>query len=112
VTGRVDEIDDVAVPLDPHVLRFDRDAALALQIHRVEELGAHVARVDRAGHLEQPVGQRRLAVVDVRNDAEAADSVEGGHSPAILADPSRPAVTMGCSSAPSGSLPRFSDSLE
>ena len=48
VAGRVDQVDDVAVPLEPHVLRLDRDAALALEIHRVEVLGAHVARVDRA----------------------------------------------------------------
>ena len=42
--------------------------------------------VDGAGHLEQPVGERRLPVVDVGDDAEAADAVEGGHDPSIVAD--------------------------
>ena len=35
--------------------------------------------VDRAGQLEEPVGERRLPVVDVGDDAEAADAVELGH---------------------------------
>ena len=78
VARRVDQVDDVAVPLQPDVLRLDRDAALALEVHRVEELRAHVARIDRAGQLEQPVGERRLPVVDVGDDAEAADAAELG----------------------------------
>src|SRR5260221_301480 len=35
--------------------------------------GAHGAALDRVGDLEEPVGQRRLTVVDVRHDAEIAD---------------------------------------
>ncbi len=87
VAGRVDQVDDVAVPLEPHVLGLDRDAALALEVHRVEVLGAHVARVDGAGQLEEPVGERRLPVVDVGDDAEAADAVERGHDGPIVAYP-------------------------
>ena len=52
---------------------FDGDAALALQVHRVEDLLHHFALRERAGDFEQAVGQRRLAVVDVRNDREIAD---------------------------------------
>ena len=81
VAGRVDQVDDVAVPLEPDVLGLDRDAPLALEVHRVEVLGAHVARVDGAGQLEEAVGERRLPVVDVGDDAEAADAVERGHRP-------------------------------
>ena len=81
VAGRVDEVHDVSLPLEPNVLRLDRDAALALEVHRVEVLRAHVARVDRARHLEQAVGERRLPVVDVGDDAEAAKAVEGGQGP-------------------------------
>ena len=54
-------------------LRLDRDALLALEVHRVEHLLRHLALRERAGHLEQAVGQRGLAVVDVGDDAEVAD---------------------------------------
>ena len=74
VTGRVDEVEHVVAPVDPHVLGLDRDAPLALEVHRVEVLLAHVARVDRAGQLEDAVRERRLAVVDVGDDAEVADA--------------------------------------
>ena len=54
-------------------MRLDRDAALALEVHRVEHLRFHLARLQRAGDLEKAIGQRRLAVVDVRDDREIAD---------------------------------------
>ena len=76
VAGRVDEMQDVATPVDPYVLGLDRDSALALEIHRVEVLLAHVAGVDRAGDLEDAIGQRRLAVVDMRDDREVADAAD------------------------------------
>jgi hypothetical protein len=49
---------------------FDGDAALALEIHRVEDLFMHFARGKRAGHFQQTIRERGFAVVDVRNDAE------------------------------------------
>ena len=52
---------------------LDGDAALALQVHGVEDLLHHFALRERAGDLEQTVGQRGLAVVDVRNDGEIPD---------------------------------------
>src|SRR5262249_26169458 len=55
-----------------HGLRLDRDAALALEVHVVEHLVLALALGDRAGELDQAVGERRLAVVDVRDDREAA----------------------------------------
>ena len=58
-----------------HRLRLDRDPALALEIHRVEHLLAHLALRDGVGELEDAVGERRLAVVDVRDDREVADAV-------------------------------------
>jgi hypothetical protein len=60
---------------DADRLGLDRDAALALELHRVEDLGPHGPGVDRARHLEDAVGQGRLAVVDVRDDREVADAV-------------------------------------
>ena len=61
--------------VDAHGLRLDRDPALALEVHRVEDLGAHVLRVHGAGQLEDAIGERRLAVVDVGDDREVADAV-------------------------------------
>ncbi len=81
VTGGVDQVEDVAVPVDPDVLRLDRDAPLAFEVHRVEVLRPHVPCVDGAGDLQDPVRQRRLAMVDVRNDREIADEGEV-HGPA------------------------------
>ena len=59
---------------------LDRDAALALEVHVVEQLLLHLARRDGAGELEKAVGQRRLAVVDVGNDREVADPGGYAHS--------------------------------
>ena len=74
VPGRVDQVQLVALPVDPHRLRLDRDPALALELHRVEQLVAHVALGDRVRQLEDPVRERRLPVVDVGDDREVADS--------------------------------------
>ncbi len=51
VPGSVDEIEDVLLAVfglvaERHGVGFDRDAALALQVHRVEHLLAHVSRGD------------------------------------------------------------------
>src|SRR5207253_823700 len=60
---------------------LDRDAALALEVHPVEVLRAHVAGGDRAGQLEEAVRERRFPVIDVGDDAEVADQVWGRHEP-------------------------------
>ena len=78
VPGGVDEVQHVpaavfAGPRQPDRLALDRDAAFPLDVHPVQVLGAHVPAGDHAGELEHPVGKRRLAVVDVRDDAEVAD---------------------------------------
>ena len=84
VARGVDEVQDVVAhlavraggaPGQAHVLRLDRDAALALDVHAVEVLGAVGPVPQHAGHLQHAVGQRRLAVVDVGDDAEVADTV-------------------------------------
>ena len=46
-------------------MRFDGDAALAFQIHGIENLGLHLARVQGARELEKAIRQRRLSVVEV-----------------------------------------------
>ena len=76
VAGRVDEVQRVPLPVDTYVLRLDGDATLALEIHRIEVLGAHVAHLDGARELQDAVAQRALAVVDVGDDGEIANSFE------------------------------------
>ena len=78
VAGGVDEVEFVGFPVARGVghgdgMGLDGDAALALEVHVVEQLVALVALGDGAGQLEEAVGQGGFSVVDVRDDAEVAD---------------------------------------
>ncbi len=85
VARGVDHVEDVVArlgglvvvdrhrPGHPDGLALDGDAALALDVHPVEVLRPRGALVDDTRQLQHPVGQRRLAVVDVGDDAEVAD---------------------------------------
>ena len=72
-------MDKMVLVIEPNALEFDRDTPLAFDVHRIEVLGSHFPRVDRATQLEQAVRQGGLAMVDVGDDAEIADTVERGH---------------------------------
>ncbi len=83
MAGRVDQVEHIVLAVagavvEPHRLRLDGDAALALDIHRIEHLLDHLALGKPAGRLDEPVGQRRLAVVDMRDDGEVADVCDRG----------------------------------
>jgi hypothetical protein len=56
-----------------HGMGFDGDAALPLEIHRVQHLRLHLTRRQGAGQFEQPVGERGFAVINVGDDGEIAD---------------------------------------
>src|SRR4051812_40788294 len=58
---------------------LDRDPALALEVHRIEHLGAHCPRVDGMGQFEDAVSERGLAMINVGNDREVADMALIGH---------------------------------
>ena len=78
--GRVDQVQVVSLAVcrrvgHAHGLRLDRDPALPLEVHRVEHLRHVGARVDGARELEDSVGERRLAVIDVGDDREVAYAV-------------------------------------
>ena len=80
VAGRVDQVELIGLAVlrlvhHAHGVGLDGDAALALQVHGVQHLRLHLARGERAGQLQQPVGERGLAVVDMRDDREIADVV-------------------------------------
>src|SRR3546814_8153124 len=58
-----------------HRLRLERDAALALDRIVVENLRVHFTLFQSTGQLDETIGERRLAVVDMRDDAEIADVI-------------------------------------
>ncbi len=97
VARRVDEVELVLLAVLGPVahanrLGLDGDPALALQLHVVEELVLLLAVGDRPGLLEQPVGERGLAVIDVGDDREVSDvGVIGRH--AAARSPKPPAVS-------------------
>ena len=77
VAGGVDEIELIGLAVFGQIhhadgVGLDGDAALALQFHGVEDLllAGHLAGAERAGDLQHAVGERGLAVVDVRDDRE------------------------------------------
>ena len=89
VAGRVDQVERVAlavarVVLEVHRAGLDGDAVLALEVHRVEHLAGHQPRVDGVRQLEQPVGERGFAVIDMGNDREVAQSRLGNHREASI----------------------------
>ena len=76
VTGCVDDVDPITVPLKSGVLRADRDSLLTLKVHRIHHafldllIGTESARLT-----QQLIDQRRLAVIDVRNDGDVTDLI-------------------------------------
>ena len=85
MAGGVDQVQNVVgvtdAPWQPNVLRLDGDPALPLDIHPVEVLGAHIPVGDHTGQLQHPVGQRRLPVINVSDDAEVPNLRRRGERP-------------------------------
>ncbi len=74
VAGRVDDVDARVFPDHARALGENGDAALALEVVRVHgPLGHLLVLAEGAGLLEQLVDQRRLAVVDVRDDGDVTN---------------------------------------
>ncbi len=89
MTGGVDEVEHIflaiiGLVIDAHGVRLDGDAALALDIHTVEQLRFHIAPRDRARLLDEAVSKGGFTVVDMRHDGEIADFVQIGHAPDMM----------------------------
>ena len=106
VPGRIDNVDPMIAPLRGRRGRRDGDAALLLLRHPVHRRGAlvHLAHlVGATGVVEDPLGRRRLARVDVGHDPDVPDAVEAdrcgydGHDVPTSGSARRP-----CWPAPSG----------
>ncbi len=84
----VDHVQDVflAVFLVYHAdgVRLDGDAAFALQVHVVQELVRHFVLRDGLRQFYHAVGKRRLAMVDMGDDAEISDIVVLRHRESFL----------------------------
>ena len=81
VTGRVQQVEEVGLAVlrlvvHRHRMRLDRNAALALQVHRVQRLLLELALRDGMRQFENAVRKRRLPMVDMGDDAEIADVLE------------------------------------
>ena len=74
VARRVDDVDARVFPDHAGALGEDGDAALTLEVVAVQRaLGDLLVLAERAGLTEQLIDQRRLAVIDVRDDRDIAD---------------------------------------
>ena len=65
----------VCCVIHAHGLAFDRDAALALDVHRIEQLFLHIACRHGSRLFENPVGEGRFAVIDMGDDRKVPDTV-------------------------------------
>ena len=76
MSGGIDEIQleglAIALVFDGDRGGLDGDSAFAFEIHRVEHLVSRFTIGDGLGGLQQTIGKRALAVVDVRDDGEVA----------------------------------------
>src|SRR5438105_14709768 len=57
-------------------MRLDGNAALTFEVHRIEKLVLFIALVNRARCLEQSIGERRLPMIDMRDDAEVSGQLD------------------------------------
>ena len=78
MTGRIDQVERVDLATLGLVLKrsrlcLDRDPALALDIHGVENLRGHFAISQTPATLDQSIREGGLAVVDMGNDGEITD---------------------------------------
>ena len=75
--GRIDKIKLVLLAVHScvikgHTLRLNRNASLALQVHRIENLLCHFALSQTATVLNKSISQCRLPMIDVRDDRKIA----------------------------------------
>ena len=56
-------------------LRLDGYPTLFLKLHRIEHLRTHLAILQAATALNDPVRERGLAVINVRNDRKISDVI-------------------------------------
>ncbi len=98
MAGRVDQVQAVGLAVLRLVaerggLRLDGDAALLLQVHRIEHLRLHFAVGQAAAKLDQAIRQGGLAMVDVGDDGEIADQILRHNKTGTFPCPARDEIT-------------------
>ena len=88
MTGRIDQVELIGLTIlglvrERHALGLDRDPTLTLDIHRIENLRRHFPFGQSATGLNESVRQRRLAVIDVRDDREISNIVLFSHNQSL-----------------------------
>src|SRR4029078_12807100 len=76
----MDEIKHITLPvicfvIETNRMGFDRNASLAFEVHVVEKLFFHIALGNRSGELQNAIGQRRFAVIDVSNNGKISNKL-------------------------------------
>ena len=80
MSGRVDEVEVIRAAVSSDVaqssrLCLDGDSSLTLDVHRVEDLRLHFAVGEATTALDESVGERGLAMIDVGNDRKVTDVI-------------------------------------
>jgi hypothetical protein len=70
-------------------LRLDGDATLFLDVHRVENLSLHLTGLKAPAALNQAIGQRGFAMVNVRNDRKISDVIHQASSASVCGSRTR-----------------------
>ena len=55
-------------------MSLNGNSAFAFKVHVIEHLFRHLALRERARQFEQTIGQRRFAMIDVRDDRKVANA--------------------------------------
>src|SRR5262249_52528683 len=79
VTGSVDDVDSVSVPIKRRILSANGDSLLALEIHRIHHpLLDFLIGAKRSGLEQQLINEGRFAVIDVRDYGDVANLIHEG----------------------------------
>ena len=81
VAGGVDDVDEVAAPLDGAVFGANGDAALALEFVGIHHALFQVLGLpEGVGGAEDGIDQRRLTMIDMGDDGHVSDLLCGNHA--------------------------------
>ncbi|GAC1038213.1 hypothetical protein thsps117_29710 [Pseudomonas sp. No.117] len=88
MAGGIDEVELVGLTILGLVVQrdavgLDGDAALALEIHGIQDLSLHFSVAQTTTDLDETIRKRRLAVIDVGDDGEIADMAQITHESAL-----------------------------
>ena len=78
VSRRIDQVEHILLPVlrlvnRTHCLCLDRDSSLPLQVHIVQHLRLHLTTGQKPRHLDDPVRQRGLSVINMCDNTKISD---------------------------------------